>query len=394
MSTTVIDKEFENFVDKITGFFFKNPVIACDGHIYERDILGLAILNFDYYHENFDDKSTFISPITGLKIKTDYIVPIEFTEQLIKFYTNHPETKEKQYGYLMNKFETLLESEINEDNINKILSLFENTYKSKFDAEIKFKTIFRMEYGEWMNALLHTEKGIYLYVNKFYSQYFDYIGDKYEDMDMEMQLISYLDGDMYEYYITLPNLDKNKLFESACSEGHIDICKRVYDMDNNVVNFKYESPLFYACYDLEILQFLHSKNNNLYKETFTGHDGNQFEVYEYFGNSIIQDEIEIFKWYLSIDDNIHKLFKFNYEKPKYTHIKYEWFKSKNIHSVFAFLLLNGKIEMLNHLYSVDKNIYKDEPDKIELIAELKTSKHYSLMLPLILDIILDTVIVN
>ena len=50
--------------------------------------------------------------------------------------------------------------------------------------------------------------------------------------------------------------------------------------------------------------------------------------------------------------------------------------------------------MLNHLYSVDKNIYKDEPDKIELIAELKTSKHYSLMLPLILDIILDTVIVN
>ena len=61
-------------------------------------------------------------------------------------------------------------------------------------------------------------------------------------------------------------------FYFSCSNGRYDLMVKLYNYDNNLINFcamDYSDNIFSAglfSKNIEILQFIHSKNNTLYKK--------------------------------------------------------------------------------------------------------------------------------
>ena len=144
---------------------------------------------------------------------------------------------------------------------------------------------------------------------------------------------------------------------------------------------KHIDPLFYVTNNVKILEFLHSKNDKLYlqkkdKELPISENGdlylqkkdNELSII-FYANAF--NKVELFKFLLTIDKSLYKTEKLNGK------------------SVFYYACMNGRIEILKYLYSIDKNIYKDEPNKTELIENLKTKQNYMIVLPFILEIIIE-----
>ncbi len=151
----------DSFKCPITHNFFRNPVTAMDGHIYENN----AIKKW------FKTKNT--SPLTNLVIETTLIKSIIFDEMLKDFYVTYPEFKLKDYDYLVDVIqkknhekETIIEylkaidcinenritSEFKDDGGNKLMYLFDQG-KELINFIIDHHNIDYKGYHEWQ--LIH-----------------------------------------------------------------------------------------------------------------------------------------------------------------------------------------------------------------------------------------------
>ena len=343
MSTT--DQQFTNYCDKVTGVFLKNPVVAYDGYIYEKDPIEKLIAESEI--------ETIISPFTGLAIKKGYIVPIEYVDRLNKFYVEHPEFKEKQYGNVVDikiQFDTLITSEINEENVNKMLTLL----------SIKQETPIIIANEDWFKALINTEKGIDYYATK------NYVFTVVADNVNYQPVIKF--STKFEYYVKVFNQNMKDLFYCACFLNNLEICQYIYNLNNEVIRMEYPQPLFLIAAasakfenSIKVLEFLHSKNDKLYLEICGANS-----VFVCF---ILNDLFELVKFMLTIDKSLYKTEKLNGK------------------SVFYYACINGRMNILKYLYSIDANVYNDETDKTGLLSELKTTTNYTVVLPFILEII-------
>ena len=338
---SAIEQEYNYFCDSFTGILLKNPVMANDGYIYEKEFIE-KYLEFLFSY----------SPITGKQINKDFIVPIEFIEKLKQFYVDHPEMEKKQYVNFNSMIETLLKSEINEENLDKMIKIF----------KVKQEIPFQIENLEWFKALINTELGVFNYGCGNYCLKDTIMNDQYIDVH---NLVMYCN--IYKYYISIFDNLEHFIFV-ACRQNKLHILEYIYKYNKKLFksNFSYYIPLFYISCNknkdcVKILEYIHSKNDKLYLQMYNGNS--------IFKNIIIDDYLEVFKYMLTIDPSLHKTEKINKK------------------SVISYLCLNGRIDMLKHLYSIDNNIYKDEPDKIELMTELNSSEYCGIILPFILEIL-------
>ena len=355
------ETEIKELKDNIKGVHIIDPVIASDGYIYEKEVLIRYI--------NSTNTDTFISPHTMLPTKKLFTKYTEGGCMYFSYFHNYIE--------IQNKLIYLLKSEINEENINKFLNFIIEYKEISYEFD---------NYGGWFKALVNNEKGIEYYYKKYFTlkqTHEKNIQEKYSKQ------VGKLDNDyifLYGYhdllkhstnyetiikiYATGGNNNIYNLFYVACYLGKYDMCDYIYNCYPSAINIDYIHSIFNVASvplenknNIKMMEFIHSKNPKLYT-LYT--KNTQLTTFQ---QCIINNYLEVFKYMLTIDPSLRKTEEINKK------------------SVLNYLCLNGRIDMLKHLYSIDNNIYKDEQDKIELMTELKSSEYCGIILPFILEIL-------
>ena len=233
---------------------------------------------------------------------------------------------------ILSRFNDYICSEINEYNMIEFLTFI---YTERENKEL-FK--FTDQNIEWLTVLLNIEQGVDYYVRGYF--YLD-------ECSIVTTLIKY--SNLYEYYVQSLGIDINIIFYTACNLHNIKVCEYVYNLYNNVIFHKYTEPLFSTAirsgFSKEILDFLHNRNENLYKEK--NNYGQSPIIY-----SVIFPNIDVFKYLISIDPTIYKTEKIDNK------------------SIFYYACINNYTKIIKYLLSIDSYIYKEENDKDELLSKL------------------------
>ena len=314
----------DGLINPQTNSLYNEPFLANDGYIYEADFIELKMYN----------KETIISPTTGKEMKTGGIIFKQFSKYLKQFYKDHPEQISHKYFSDNDRYYNDLEEYygivIKESIIaeKKSIRHFDIMIKDEKEYSIK-EIIFFVEQKNgyanftlrWFNSiqsnriieLLKDEKGLSLIMSGRISI------PEISKIALPKIILKNIDLPvlLYEKYFILNNFDKKFLY-NACMYARYDIAVKIYNFDNTSINVKHENEIdnvFNAAIvsgNLDIIKFVHEKGQTLYKN------------------------IDSFK-----------------------------------HSPLEHACINAQFDVIKFLFTIDKNIYIDEPNKINFMKNIK-----------------------
>ena len=342
--STNLDNPYEQLLCSFTGKLLNEAFIANDGYIYEKE----------YIESLYTDKDTFISPTTKQEIKKGGILFTKFNKILEEFYKNHSEMISLRYipvKTITEIFNNMITT--GSTSIIDIVNYVEKYNECKFVID---------KASTYLHEIVNNKKGILLICNENITSNFS------SNFLLIYYIIenSFICDLAFDYIIEKSkNVDRrviNGFFFTACYFGRYELVVKMYNFDNTLihaVNGDKKDNVFHAAMysdNLDIIKFLHSIDPLFYK---TNPNINN-KMITSFMYACTHCTIEIIEWFHSIDNK-----------------QYINDRSENV-SLFEYVCCNPKssMETIKYLFTIDKDIYNNDPNADNIIKNIKNSRRY------------------
>ena len=341
--------EINNLICPLSGKVYINAFIAHDGYVYEKEFIEALFLN----------KETIISPSTGKEMKTGGVEFIKLNEYI----------KKKNELYVPLKFFFCKNSyvEFYQYDVDRIYHNMINYDGTTVEELLEFIScernsdyIFNLDiYHPKFIEIINNEKGLLMILD-------DKIKCDYEHFNKFNLIIEYSSICSLAFdYITKKEA---YYFHNACRFGRYDLIVKLYNYDNNYINYygksSGENNVFYAgmlSKNIDVLKYLHSIKNTLYKEHQIGH------TVSYPMFALCMEDVEIVKFIYSIDNNFYKTIIGDKNIELY---------HENLRTIFEYCCVQGFSDTIEFLFSIDNNIYNNDPNKDKIIEKMKKEVSY------------------
>ena len=343
----------KRFICEQTRLIFLEPFLAHDGYVYEKEYFESLYLN-----KNIDD---IVSPTTKEKIKIGGIIYTQLLdeiEEFLKININYQSDRNTSYYAMAIMFDNCLSFYTDCTDIH-------NFIEKGYHGEYKFN-ISQFKHKNILIDMVNDYELLRMIINdnKFNINFCD-ITDK-------ISFIIKYSNICVEIFSTIINKDKDNIkiyFKNCCIYGRYDLILQLdyYYHSSDLTSNKYDCENLFqiVCFKsnleikmkIKILKFLHSKNNELYKEKMLTNNTSIIE------EACIDGDFEIVKFIHIIDDTFYSI--------KYGRT-----------SAFEYACMYGNLEIAMFLYSIDKNVYNIESDnniRMNIYVGEEEYQHYNMI---------------
>ena len=312
----------------LSGKIFQYPVIAHDGYVYEKEFIENLF--------NSSIEEYIISPTTNELMKKGYILFSSLNIVLDKFHTDFESDPESDSKTILTKY--------SQESIIIIQNYFDklmNDANSSIDDIISYISEYNdidlmidatdSEYNVKFLEFINNEKCLELFLSE-HIKYIDFDESKsYKICD----IIKYSDICILAYKYIINDYHESYFYD-CCYNGRYELAIKLYEFDNNAINYintkNNIDNVFNACItsgNIDLIKFVHEKNPLLCKN------------------------ISSFKM-SSLEQSSYSL----------------------------------RFEVIKYLFTIDKNVFNDEPNKNNVLKHIKNSPNtvqYANILALIVE---------